>query len=56
MHKDEVLEEIWEFRENYGRKFDFDLKKIGKDLMKKQALSKLKVVTEIKPRKTPKQA
>jgi len=56
MHKDEVLEEIWEFREDYGRKFDFNLKKIGEDLMNKQARSKLKVITEIKPKKTPKQA
>ena len=56
MHKDEILEEIWKYREDYGRKFDFDLKKICEDLMKKQAESKLKVVTKATPQKALKQA
>jgi hypothetical protein len=56
MHKDEVLEEIWKFRETYGQKFNFNLKKFGEDLMKKQAESNLKIVTKTNPKKTPNQA
>jgi hypothetical protein len=36
MYKDEILEEIYKYREEYAKSFNYDLKAIFSDLRKKQ--------------------
>jgi len=36
MYKDEILEEIHKYREEYAKSFNYDLKAIFSDLRKKQ--------------------
>jgi hypothetical protein len=45
MWKDEILEEIYRYREEYARSFDYDLDAIFRDLRNKQNAHKQKVVT-----------
>lgn len=45
MWKDEILEEIYEYREEYARSFDYNLDAIFRDLRKKQNAHQQRVVT-----------
>lgn len=45
MWKDEILEEIYRYREEYARSFDYDLDAIFRDLRNKQNAHKQRVVT-----------
>lgn len=45
MYKDEILEEIHQYREEYGKSFNYDLDAIFKDLQEKQITHKHKIVT-----------
>jgi hypothetical protein len=53
MKQDNIIEELHRFREEYARKFDFDIDAICKDIQKKQASSGREIVS-FPPRK-PKQ-
>jgi len=44
MYKDEILEEIHKYREEYAKSFNYDLKAIFDDLRKKQIACGRKVV------------
>ncbi len=44
MYKDEILEEIHKYREEYAKSFNYDLKAIFDDLRKKQIAHGHKVV------------
>jgi len=44
MWKDEILEEIHKYREEYARSFNYDLKAIFEDLRKKQNAHPEKIV------------
>ena len=44
MYKDEILEEIHKYREEYAKSFNYDLKAIFSDLRKKQVARGHKVV------------
>ncbi|MGK7949137.1 MAG: hypothetical protein AB4368_10120 [Xenococcaceae cyanobacterium] len=44
MYKDEILEEIHKYREEYAKSFNYDLKAIFKDLRNKQIARGHKVV------------
>ena len=44
MYKDEIVEEIHRYREEYAKSFNYDLKAIFEDLRKKQIAHKHKVV------------
>jgi hypothetical protein len=51
MYKDEILEEIHKYREEYARSFNYDLNAIFEDLRKKQiAHGHRGVALPIKPR------
>jgi hypothetical protein len=54
MWKDEILEEIHSYREDYARSFNYDLKAIFDDLKKKQIAHEQRVVTLPIKRKTAK--
>lgn len=45
MYKDEILEEIHKYREEYARSFNYDLNAIFDDLRKKQIAHGHRVVT-----------
>ncbi|HIK13092.1 MAG TPA: hypothetical protein IGS52_23030 [Oscillatoriaceae cyanobacterium M33_DOE_052] len=45
MWKDEIVEEIYQIRDNYAKSFNYDLNAIFEDLRKKQAESGREVVT-----------
>lgn len=44
MYKDEIVEEIHKYREEYAKSFNYDLKAIFDDLRKKQIASGQKFV------------
>lgn len=44
MYKDEIVEEIHKYREEYAKSFNYDLKAIFDDLRKKQIAKGRKVV------------
>ena len=44
MYKDEILEEIHKYREEYAESFNYDLKAIFNDLRKKQIARGHKIV------------
>lgn len=44
MYKNEILEEIYKYREEYAKSFNYDLKAIFNDLRKKQIDRGRKVV------------
>jgi rubrerythrin len=44
MYKDEIVEEIHKYREEYAKSFNYDLKAIFEDLRKKQIAHGRKVV------------
>jgi hypothetical protein len=44
MYKDEILEEIHKYREEYAKSFNYDLKAMFEDLRKKQIARGRKVV------------
>ena len=44
MYKDEILEEIYKYREEYARSFNYDLNAIFNDLRKKQIAHDHRVV------------
>ncbi|MEQ9372300.1 MAG: hypothetical protein RIG63_25270 [Coleofasciculus chthonoplastes F3-SA18-01] len=44
MYRNEILEEIHQYREEYARSFQYDLKAIFNDLQKKQAAHKDRLV------------
>ena len=44
MYKDPILEEIYKYREEYAKSFNYDLKAMFHDLRKKQAASGRKFV------------
>ncbi len=44
MYKNEILEEIHKYREDYARSFDYDLRAIFNDLQKKQLAHKHRLV------------
>ncbi len=44
MYKDEIVEEIHKYREDYAKSFNYDLNAIFEDLRKKQIKSGRKVV------------
>ncbi len=43
MYKNEILEEIYQYREEYARSFQYDLKAMFKDLQKRQMANKHKL-------------
>lgn len=45
MYKDEILEEIHKYREEYARSFNYDLNAIFDDLRNKQIAHRDRVVT-----------
>lgn len=45
MWKDEILEEIHRFREEYAKSFNYDLHAIVDDLRKKQAASGRQIIS-----------
>lgn len=45
MYKNEILEEIYQYREEYAQSFQYDLRAIFKDLQKKQMTHKDRLVT-----------
>ena len=45
MWKDEILEEIHKYREEYAKSFNYDLKAMCEDLRKKPVPSGMKVVS-----------
>jgi hypothetical protein len=51
MVRDEIVEEVRAAREAYARRFNFDLRAMGRDLRERQATSGRKVVS-FPPRKT----
>ncbi|MFB2893948.1 hypothetical protein ACE1CI_13645 [Aerosakkonemataceae cyanobacterium BLCC-F50] len=53
MWKDEVLEEIYQIREEHAKSFNYDLKAICDDLRKRQAISDRKLIST--PLKQPRQ-
>jgi rubrerythrin len=44
MYKDEIIEEIHQYREEYAKSFNYDLRAIFDDLKKKQIAHEHKVV------------
>ncbi len=44
MYKDEIIEEIYKYREEYAKSFNYDLKAIFDDLRKKQIAHGRRVV------------
>ena len=44
MYKDEIIEEIYQYREQYAKSFNYDLNAIFRDLRQKQIASGRKVV------------
>jgi len=44
MYKDEIVEEIHRYREEYAKSFNYDLKAIFDDLREKQIASGRKVI------------
>lgn len=44
MYSDPIVEEIHQYREEYGRSFNYDIKAIANDLRNKQAASKRQFV------------
>lgn len=54
MYKDPILEEIHQYREEYAKSFNYDLKAIYQDLQQKQIASGRKFVSlPIKPQGKP---
>lgn len=53
MWKDEVLEEIHKFREEYAKSFNYDIQAIFDDLRQKQAASGRRIIST--PLKQPSQ-
>ncbi len=47
MTQDAVIQEIRKYRDEYAKKFDYDIKAMGDDLRKRQAESGRKVVRRI---------
>ncbi len=45
MFEDPIVEEVRAARQKHAAKFNFDLKKIAQDLIKKQVQSKRKIVS-----------
>jgi len=45
MYKDEILEEIYRYREAYAKSFNYDLQAIFEDIRKKQAASGRKMIS-----------
>lgn len=45
MYKDEILEEIYKYREDYAKSFNYDLQAIFEDIRKKQAASGRKMIS-----------
>jgi hypothetical protein len=45
MYKDEILEEIHKYREDYAKSFNYDLQAIFEDIRKKQAASGRKMIS-----------
>lgn len=49
--KDEIIEEIHKYREEYAKKFNYDLDAIFEDLKRKEAESRRKYVSFAKEKK-----
>lgn len=45
MYKDDILEEIHKYREDYAKSFNYDLQAIFEDIRKKQAASGRKMIS-----------
>jgi len=45
MYKDEILEEIHKYREDYAKSFNYDLQAIFEDIRQKQAASGRKLIS-----------
>ena len=45
MWRDQIIEELHEIREDYARKFNFDIHAICRDIQEKQAQSGRKVIS-----------
>ena len=44
MTQDTIIQEIRRYRDEYAKKFDYDIKSMGRDIRKRQARSGQKVV------------
>ena len=45
MYKDEILEELYRYREEYAKSFNYDLQAIFEDIRKKQAAIGRKLIS-----------